>query len=326
MQGNKLPERFLLALPWNNTASFLGYLLGLIVLLPIDAIAIHYDKDQKQLLIMGGSNLGVRYIAKQDAEIAFNALLDEKIDDPYYRLHVALYPSTQEVYAAFDRGEIDGIFGSPLEYLGRADQLGEKVMALTYRGGSIMQSFVLVARRSEDSNELTAFRNKRLTLSKMQDLEELYLNTLLLRHQLPEIPGFFSARLDAKNANVALMDVFFNKSDITIVRESEFQTAVELNPQLSKRLIILDQSAPFLPVLGSPRKGFDEEKIKILMKRIQAASNNDTGTRQLLSQTQANSIVNASRDDLRSVYELLQEYNALKQKRKSVSLPTGKSH
>jgi hypothetical protein len=289
------------------------YLARIVLLLPVGGFAAVYDSDkQKQILVMGGSAMGLRNATKQDAEIAFNTLLDEELNDPNFRIHLVIYPTTQELYAAFDSGKLDGLFGSPLEYLGRANQLSEHVMALKFRGGGIKQSFVLVARRGEGNIQLPAFKNKRLTLSKLQDLEALYLNTQLLRYQQPEISEFFSSRLEAKNANIALMDVFFDKSDITVVRQSEFQTAVELNPQLGKKLIILDQSVPFLPVLGSHRKELDNNKITTLMKRIESMSDAGTGNK-LLSITQAVALVVTTREELNSVTDLLREYNTLKQ-------------
>ncbi len=266
---------------------------------------------QKTLIVMGGSSLALRNSTKQDAEVAFNAVLDEAIVNPDMKLHVSVYSTTEEIYAAFDKGEIDGIFGSPLEFIGRMDQLGEESMALSYKSGAVKQNFVLITRADATKVQLSDLRNKRLSLAKFQDVEALYLNTLLLRNQLGEIPEFFSLRLDAKNANVAIMDVFFGKSDAAVVRESEFLTAIELNPQIGKRLMVLDKSVPCLPALGAVRKTLDREKVKNLMLDIERVSDNRRGGK-ILTLTQANSIVRISREEMHSVLDMMKEYETLK--------------
>lgn len=264
-------------------------------------------EPQKTVVIMGGSSLGLRNATKQDAEIAFNTVLDEVVRNPDMKINVSVYPTTEDLYAAFDKGEIDGIFGTPLEYMGRANQLGEDVMALSYKGNGVQQSFVLVVRKDDGIDQIKALENKRLTLSKFQDVEAMYLNTLLLKSRLPEIPEFFSERLDAKNPNIAIMDVFFRKSDATIVRESEYLTAIELNPQLGKKLAILNKSAPYIPALGAVRKSLDREKIRSLMQDIEKVSATSKGEK-ILALTQANSIVIISHEEVQSVIDLMREY------------------
>ena len=266
---------------------------------------------KKSLIVMGGSALAFRNSTKQDAEVAFNAVLDETVINPDMKLNVSVYGSTEELYRAFDRGEVDGIFGSPLEFMGRMEHFGEAAMALSYKGGVVRQSYVLLARKGESGSTLQALRDKTLTLASFQDVEELYLNTLLLRHGLPEIPVFFSRRLDAKNSNVSIMDVFFNKSDATVVRESEFLTAVELNPQIGRKLVVLDKSPPFLPALGALRKTFDREKVAQLMRDIERVSDISQPGK-ILALTQATAIVSIPRSELQSVIDLKREYQSLR--------------
>ena len=283
------------------------------------------DHDDNVLIVMGGSSLALRNATKQDAEVAFNSVLDEALANTEIKVHVSVYETTEEVYTAFDKGEIDGIFGSPLEFMGRMDQLGDESMALNYRENGVKQSFVLIARSGNTKPNITDLKGKRLTLAKIQDLEALYLNTLLLRNKLPEIPEFFSERQDAKNSNVAIMDVFFNKSDATIVRESEYLTAIELNPQIGKKLVVIDKSVPFLPAIGGVRKTFDKQKVIKLMHDLERVSDNKRGSR-ILTLSQASSVVSIRRDEMRSTIDLKNEYETLRKAslQKKISMPPPK--
>lgn len=153
--------------------------------------AVQATKEQKEVILIGGSTWALRNATKQDAELAFNAVLDEAVHNPDIKVHVRVYTTTEDLYAAFDSGEIDGLFGSPLEFIGRMDQLGEESMALAYKDGVVKQHLVLIARNNDTPPQLSELKNKRLTLAKFQDVEALYLNTLLLKNQLPEAPDFF---------------------------------------------------------------------------------------------------------------------------------------
>ena len=276
---------------------------------------------KKKQIIMGGTTLGIRTTAQQDMEIAFNVAVREYLKSSDTDLKIVIFPSTQELYAAFDKREIDGIFGTPIEYLGRETQYGKDIMALGHRSAGVKQSFVLIARSGDGIGRIDDLKDKRLTLARYQDIEEVYLNTLLLKAGLAEIPGFFSARIEAKNSNIAIMDVFFNKSDITIVLEREFATAIELNPQLGRKLFILSRSPPLVPAMGSVRKDIDRESIAALKTALKRYGNNDKGNR-VLSASQASSIEDISTEDVQGVRDLLREYQSLRQSSRQKPAPS----
>jgi ABC-type phosphate/phosphonate transport system substrate-binding protein len=265
----------------------------------------------KDLIIMGGSTKGLRNTNKQDIEITLNSILEDFLKNSDVKLSIIVYPSTEELYAAFDKGEIDGIFGTAVEYFAREDRFGEDTMALGFKDSVVKQRFVLVVRKADGLSKLKDLRNKRLTLANYQDTESVFLNTLLLKNQLPEEPVFFSERLDAKNPNIALMDVFFSKTDATIVRESELLTAIELNPQLGEKLYILEKSPPYVPAMGSVRKDLPRDKVNALMAALKKVYSSGRG-RKLLSASQAMSLESITLEDKQSVRDLLMEYQSLK--------------
>jgi ABC-type phosphate/phosphonate transport system substrate-binding protein len=265
----------------------------------------------RNIIFMGGSTNGLRNTNQQDAEITFNTLLDDALKNSELKLNIVVFPTTDELYAAFDRGEIDGLFGSAVEYFPREDQLSEETMALGFKGNGVKQRFIIVVRKEVGVTQVKDLKNKRITLSKGQDTEAVFLNTLLLRQKLPEIPGFFAEVRDTKNPSIALMDVFFSKSDVTIVRENEFATAVELNPQLGKKLAIIEKSEPYVPAMGSVRRNLTKGKVTELIVALKKIYGTETG-KKVLSYSQAVSLETITREDKQSVRDLLNEYRSLK--------------
>lgn len=260
---------------------------------------------------MGGSALGLRGTSKQDAEATFNvyltALYQQVKTD--LSLYVAMYPNSSALLAAFDKGEIDGFFGTPLDYLSRKNRAGKYLVGVEFKLGPLKQRFYIVARADDGTAQLKDLEHKRLTLGAYMDIEELYLNTVLLRSKLPEIPVFFRERREAKSPNIALMDVFFNNSDVTVVRENEYNIAVELNPQLSKKLIVLGKSEPYLATVGFLSDKFPDEDFKGLVDAFQKVANSEMG-KKLMDIVQVSGVAMVALDDVKNVQELVTE-NAL---------------
>ena len=109
------------------------------------------------------------------------------------------------------------------------------------------------------------------------------------------------------------MDVFFGKSDLTIVRESEYKTAVELNPQLGKKLGVLTKSDPFLVLIGGAKDNMPDASHKAAVDSLIQLSSTEKGM-QLMKIIHADSFEAATKSDLNNVRDLLKRYQSLKTK------------
>lgn len=289
-----------------NITSILG---GMLLMLTMSNIAIATDSTEPY--IMGGSTMGARNIAPHDIDISLNAAMKEVLPPNSKPIKILTYAGTQALYNAFDKGEIDGIFGTTLEFLGREEYLGKAKMALVYKNKTHKQKLLLVTRKNSGVLQLSDLKDKRITLSKTQDLEKLYLNTLLLRKKLPEVSEFFSRQIEAKSSNLAIMSVFFNNSDATIVYENQFKTATELNPQIGEKLLVLETSPAYLGMLGGARKNLSEvqqDEFTALFKKMSQTKK----AKQILAMVDAEYIDIVNDEELQSVRELMKEYQTLK--------------
>lgn len=271
------------------------------------------DSTLKRHFIMGGSADNLRVISKQETDTTFNVYLTDlyKQYGVGWTLNVVIYPDVPALLAAFDKNEIDGYFGTPLDYLMRKDKVSKSLVAMKYRLAPIKQSFLIVARADDGVTKIDHLKNKRLSLALYQDMEALYLNTVLLRHKLPEIPTFFSTRVDVKTTNGALMDVFFNKSDVAIVRENEFNIAAELNPQLLKKLIILEKSPPMLASVGVMNNKISDDDFSGLIATFSKVINSDKG-KALMGLVQVETIALVAPEDMRDVENMLSDLTLLR--------------
>lgn len=276
-------------------------------------INLSWAEENGRAIIMGGSSLGIRDSSKQDTEITFNAALAELLKSHNANLVVKVFDSTQDLYKAFDNNQLDGIFGTPLEFIQRESKMKDTFMAVHYKNVALAQPFLVLIRADEGIKNIKDLRGKKSSIKPTQDMELLFLNTLLLENQQPEYSTFFSERLNPKNTNTGIMDVFFGKSDLTIVRENEYKTAVELNPQLGKKLTILTKSDPFLVLIGGAKENMSEANHKAAFESLIQLSSTEKGM-QLMKIIHAESFEEANKSDLNNIRDLLKRYQTLKTK------------
>ena len=231
-----------------------------------------------------------------------------------------MFDSTQELYNAFDKDLIHGIFGTPLEYIPRENKMKPAMMAIHYKNAPLKQSLIAVVRTADNIKSIKDLRGKKISIGNIQDMEKLYLNTLLLENQQAELDTFFAERLTPKNTNTGIMDVFFGRSDITLVRESEYKTAIELNPQVEKKLSILAESEPFLVLVAGGKTTMPDKAHQAAMQSLIDISSTEKG-KQLMRIIHAESFEVVSSKDMDSVRDLIKRYKSLKAKNPGLSTP-----
>jgi ABC-type phosphate/phosphonate transport system substrate-binding protein len=271
-------------------------------------------------IVMGGSSLGIRDSSKQDTEITFNVVLSELLKSHGANFSLIVFDSTQELYNAFDKDLIHGIFGTPLEYIPRENKMKPAMMAIHYKNAPLKQSLIAVVRTADNIKSIKDLRGKKISIGNIQDMEKLYLNTLLLENQQAELDTFFAERLTPKNTNTGIMDVFFGRSDITLVRESEYKTAIELNPQVEKKLSILAESEPFLVLVAGGKTTMPDKAHQAAMQSLIDISSTEKG-KQLMRIIHAESFEVVSSKDMDSVRDLIKRYKSLKAKNPGLSTP-----
>lgn len=293
------------------------------------APSIAAEVTEHRHFIMGGSAVGLRGASKQDAETTFNVYLTDlfKLEKSMITVSTVMYPNSGALLAGFDKGEIDGFFGTSLEYLSRKNHLCKTLAGVGYKNANLKQRFLIVARASDGATQLKALRNKRISLAPYMDAEALYLNTDLLRNNLPEVPEFFSEIKDVKSPNIALMDVFFSKSDVTVVRENEYNIAVELNPQLSKKLVILGRSEPYLATIGVMSNKVSDDDFRLFINAFNKVATSEKG-KKLMDLVSVDRISVETADAMNGLQALLDENAMLRQSIAAISTkppPAGKT-
>jgi hypothetical protein len=108
-------------------------------------------------------------------------------------------------------------------------------------------------------------------------LAPAWMGTLLAANNLPQADHFFASQKSIDNLNQVVLPVFFHRADAACLARRNWETAVELNPQLGRDLSILAVSPRVVPIAIAFRRGCSPEGRKMLIDAIQRVASVSAG-------------------------------------------------
>ncbi len=188
------------------------------------------------------------------------------------------------------------LFQDGFETVTNDEKSNNKLLLLTHYDSSI--------------DSLKALKGKKVARIKNHDMEKLYIDTQLKKAQKQISDRYFGKNIYVKQYSKAILKLFFKKVDAAFVTQSSFDLAAELNPQIKKKLRVLESADLHLKSFALFRKGVEQEKIDIFFKEALRLHESQRG-KQILTVFKADRIKKSDINDLKSVRALYNEYLAL---------------
>jgi ABC-type phosphate/phosphonate transport system substrate-binding protein len=161
---------------------------------------------------------------------------------------ISLYADSEAVVKAVNTGTVDIVSLSGLEFLALEPQI-KADPAFTYlTSGDVTVEYVLVTR--EGINSVTDLARRRVAVyspSSSPSLGRACLDVTLLEAGMGDSSGALQEVKPEKKKTQALMALFFGQVDAAVEPRSAVETAVEMNPQIGKKIRVIAKSAPLLP-------------------------------------------------------------------------------
>lgn len=162
-----------------------------------------------------------------------------------------VYPTPAQAAAAINEGRADVIAMSVLEYLSVEKSMKATPALVWEVSNQVMVDFVLLARANGGARlpDVAGRSLAVLATNRPWALSEVWADVMLADAGVRKgRSAFASVKAVAKKGHAA-MAVFFGQADYAIESRTAFETAVELNPQLGKDLVVLTRSPRFVPGL-----------------------------------------------------------------------------
>lgn len=170
-----------------------------------------------------------------------------------------MYDDVQKLIEDFRRGRIDiGTF-STLDYFQNESALRGDPAVVGLKNGKAVQRYVILVSADRKDVSMKSLKGLTLAITKNDVLSNLFLNTVLLRERQPEMDRFFSTVLTKPKPSQTINAVYFGSADICVTTEQAFQTMVELNPQVGRKLKIVNVSPGLLQGVSIYRSSYPKD-------------------------------------------------------------------
>lgn len=286
------------------------FLLLLLMLLKFDVVVA--EPEQKTIVI-GGSVVGLREFNQQDMQIGLRSAMNDQLAEKGINIEVNIYATSQELYSAVKEGKVKLIFGTPMEFFSLEPYMAEaKILSGSVNEKNKMRLYLLV-RKDSNIRNIAQIKGKSLDVPRwlIDDIGGLYLDTLLLENKFPDYKSMFASVQKSKNSNQSIINVFFNKNDVALVTESEFEIASELNPQIKLQLAVIQASEPYYSFISAATKTMDTDLMNIAK---QAALNLDKTVKgkNILKLFKSSGLLETDISGLENIRNLIQKNQQLK--------------
>ena len=294
-------------------AVFIGCLL--LGGLPVQAVepAFGGHNEKRPRFTFGVTADVISDVDTKDAKAALEVWIGEIGRAAGLSTECFLYENLQALEIDFRAGRLDIVNMNSLAFLNFRKKNPAELMFGGIKDGKKKQRYLVLVPAGESWERIHDLRRKRLALQTKSEIELLFLDTLLLRNQLPAHPEFFSSVSQVRKASGAVMAVFFNKADVCVVPEVVFRIMQEMNPQIGKKLAVLATSSELLPVVSCSPKGLPLKTKEAFFETASLLKATPRG-RQLLMLFQSEDVCQIDETDLETLMELFSDYQQFRQK------------
>jgi ABC-type phosphate/phosphonate transport system substrate-binding protein len=249
-----------------------------------------------------------------DARAAYKVWIAEvtrEFEHPTAEAVPGVFISSQELIRGIRQGTIDCFGVTALEFTEVADLADPNALVLQDYLADGME-YVLLVHSSSRFNKLADLRGAQVLTHFHRDMVLLpaWLSIMLAANNLPAPERFFG-NLDARGTlNQVVLPVFFRRADAACLARGNWETAVELNPQLGRDLRALAVSPKIIPIAIGFRRGCNPNGHKMLLESMLTISNSAAG-RQISALYQARGFVARPTSVMNSTVEMVRQFERL---------------
>lgn len=239
-------------------------------------------------------------------------LIAKNITD--YKVKTKIIDSLSLLIKTINNNEVDVIYLTALEYLNIKEKTKIEPVLNAASQGEIVESYVLLIRKDSGINNLEKLRNKNIIIRKggRGKIGLIWLDTILLKNGLSESNDFFKNIKEVNKASQSVLPVFFKQTDVCLVTKRSFNTMNELNPQIGNEIKILKTSPGFIYGITCCRDGINMSMREDVIREALNLHKDVIG-KQLLTIHRLDKVVLFKKSNLKSLKELIKEYNSLKE-------------
>lgn len=266
------------------------------------------------LLLFSDNKLNIGYytnsfneVSKEGLMIANNMYMNELTTDLNYTVKSYLYEDFNKMAKDINANKLDYITASGLDFVMYFDM---SKLTNGFRQGYLDGSkevFIILVLKDSTINKVSELYGKKIAIQKNDTIAKLYVeNKILEKHnKLNVIFDLYPTK------QRALLKLFFGKVDAAIITNKSFELITELNPQIGKKVKVIETTNITAKNFGFLHKSLSE-KSRILINEQVRSLHKTTRGKQILNIFKTDSIVESKLEDLQIINEIYKKNIELK--------------
>lgn len=261
-----------------------------------------------EVVRIGFDRMAMAGATKKDVEIATGLLMEKVLVGIDIETDIKYYEDLNKMSQDMDNGHLEYISIPPLKLIKYFNLNNIEKAFGEGTSDKKALNLILLVRKDLNVNSWKGLKSKTILLDTNNLLHKLYLDySLLVADIHTTVEPIHSWRYKR-----SILKLFFNKADAAVVTQRSYDLAIELNPQIAKKISILEVTDLSDIQLGFFRKNM---KKSLKIKMIEAVKRFHTGviSRQVLDIYQTEKLVETDMSVLQPIQELQKKYEKLKQ-------------
>ena len=212
------------------------------------------EKNDQMNFRFGYSNVVFQDIDPNDGNAAL-LIYTRELEKIFYRknkknvsLTTKIFYSIDEIRNELNENKIDLLSITSDKFFEIKKEFNLVPCITTISGNDKFTEYIVISSAKKKIKQIGLLKGSTFSIPKNfeNSIAEKWLNVVLHTNKLKSSEKFFGKILSVTNEKSAVYNVFFNKTDCAIVRESVFKTLSELNPQIENSLNIVEKSPRFI--------------------------------------------------------------------------------
>lgn len=233
------------------------------------------------------------------------------------KLKVKFYDNAKKLISDFTKNEkIDILTIQGLNYLKNSTEIKNNAdtIFIIRDSENDYKQYYFIANKNSNINSIKDIKDKRLALYFENYMIQVWLDKLSLQSNKRSYKTLIKEETKKKTESLAILDVYFKKSDFAIISRLAWETMIELNPSLVKKVKIVQKSEKiFFFSVAFLKKKKNKELEKVFL-RITKEEKFKSKINQLLMLAKAHSMEIKDKNYLNKIENFYKEYLELKKR------------
>jgi len=237
----------------------------------------------------------------------FSHILDRNMKNKSNTTMIA-FKTVEESEKALSKNEVDVLVMIPEEFIRLRSKFHLTAILSADYGMHFYNELYLLVHNGAGITGIEQLRGKNMIVDVGQQgsIPIKWLDSILTAQFSLNAQGFFRSMTEATKSSQVVMPVFFGQTDACLVSRSHYETMVELNPQLGRKLRVLEKSPGFVTGIIAMRKDLQIKTRDAIVKNLSEMYTDPKG-KQIMTIFRINRLVPFLPEHLKSIEKVIRE-------------------